>query len=974
MATRQREEVLNVTLATVLHAFGINADPETILHSGAERPDVIIDYRGMRIVIEGKLADTAKAEQLTADQAQERIDLGIGHIALAVLYPKYLRETEFKGLAKEMAVASYRFCVMSEIGKSPWHTGGVADILTELRRAHESMSSQDVVQQAAEQLSNNLDGVAMLFTAQPKVCEDLASVLGVGKPGNETKLVREKRHRTTAKVAALTVANAFIFQEQLAGSGVGGVESLRDTLRYGDFVSRTIKHWDWIAKEINYVPIFQIATDILSKVPAGTAADGALRQLAEQALKVCANKAALRHDLMGRIYHYLLHEAKFLGTYYTSVSAATLLLKLALNHDRWPELDFGNEKTLTAFRAADLTCGTGTLLMATCQAVTDNFVIASAKQKKKLTAKRFGRVHNALIEHIIHGYDVLPSAIHLTASTLALLSPEVVFDKMHLYSMPLSMKGKTALLGSLEFMEHAESLAQMNLFNAPDADSETHTIGSKGLKGAKAELPMTDLFVMNPPFVRSVGGNLLFGNLPEDQRDRMQTALKARVQKQQLSANITAGLGGVFVALADKYVRPGGCLAFVLPAALTMGAAWDETRKLIAERYHLEFVVVSHEVDRWSFSENTSLSELLFVARRLKPDEQTEEQDTVFVNLWRNPANVGDALAIARLINTTKAARIDKDVKGFAVASLTEHGRKYGELVAVGTSDLDFGWWGSAFAQTELARLAYNLRRGQFVVAGTKPISIPVVPLGERGVLGPDARDIHDGFEDLGHPTAYPAFWNHEAGRDKTMEQTPNRWLSPRSEPAPGRERVRNLDLLVPRAGRLLLAERLRVNSQRLSAVYLADPVFSNTWWSTKLVDDDPRKGKALALWQNSTLGLLGLLFARVPSEGAWVKFKKPQLDALPVLDIDSLSIPKLDALAAAFDKLGVLELQPLSACGTDPVRAEIDKAIATVLGLPDLTSIRQMLGREPTITNAPILPPDVVASETAPQMNLVLV
>ena len=131
---------------------------------------------------------------------------------------------------------------------------------------------------------------------------------------------------------------------------------------------------------------------------------------------------------------------------------------------------------------------------------------------------------------------------------------------------------------------------------------------------------------------------------------------------------------------------------------------------------------------------------------------------------------------------------------------------------------------------------------------------------------------------------------------------------------------------------------------------------------------------KALALRQNSTLGMLGLLFARVPSEGAWVKFKKPQSVALPVLDVDKLSIAKLDALAGAFDKLSVLELEPIAKCGNDPVRAEMDKAIASALGLPDMTPIRQTLGREPTITNVPILAPDVAVPEASAQMDLVLV
>src|SRR6266481_3646462 len=63
---------------------------------------------------------------------------------------------------------------------------------------------------------------------------------------------------------------------------------------------------------------------------------------------ICRQQAALRHDLMGRIYHWLLHDAKFLGTYYTSVSAATLLLKIALSLE-W-KYDFTTPRALADFK------------------------------------------------------------------------------------------------------------------------------------------------------------------------------------------------------------------------------------------------------------------------------------------------------------------------------------------------------------------------------------------------------------------------------------------------------------------------------------------------------------------------------------------------------------------------------------------------------------------------------------------------
>jgi hypothetical protein len=197
------------------------------------------------------------------------------------------------------------------------------------------------------------------------------------------------------------------------------------------------------------------------------------------------------------------------------------------------------------------------------------------------------------MENMLHGYDVLPSAVHLTASTLALLAPEVAFRKMNLYVMPLGMDQAQARLGSLDFLGGSELKTQMAL---DYTQMETVRTGASKTYLSDAKVPKLHLCVMNPPFVRSVGGNLLFGSLPDDERAKLQAELKRMVKT--VGASATAGLGSVFVALADKYLEVGGRLAFVLPAALASGEAWGPTRKLIADKYHLETVVASHDADR----------------------------------------------------------------------------------------------------------------------------------------------------------------------------------------------------------------------------------------------------------------------------------------------------------------------------------------------------------------------------------------
>jgi hypothetical protein len=148
-----------------------------------------------------------------------------------------------------------------------------------------------------------------------------------------------------------------------------------------------------------------------------------------------------------------------------------------------------------------------------------------------------------------------------------------------------------------------------------------------------------------------------------------------------------------------------------------------------------------------------------------------------------------------------------------------------------------------------------------------------------------------------------------------------------------------------------MLVERMWLNTQRLVAVRLPRASLSNSWWPLHLNQPDEVLEKALVLWLNSTPGLMLLLSHRVPTRGAWVKFKKPIYETMPVLDLWRLSREQLIALAATFDDIagdGLLTLQEME---NDAVRAKIDECISRVLGLPPLDRIRSALGREPVIS-----------------------
>ncbi len=442
------------------------------------------------------------------------------------------------------------------------------------------------------------------------------------------------------------------------------------------------------------------------------------------------------HDLSGRLFHTLLTDAKFTGAYYTSVPAATLLLRL-LFHDWPPHVNWKDHEFPASLNVADLACGTGTLLMAVATEVERRHTSAGGGNAADL--------HKAMVEQALHGYDVQLSAVHFAATSLAMLNPDIQFDRMNLYVMPLDAEGSNISLGSLDFLGTGEAAVQfaLSIEDMGVATRDAERVSGGGSRGAEegvtARLPDLNLAIMNPPLTRSVGENLLFGSLPSTERRKLQNELSHRLKQRQASA--TAGLGAAFVAAASPKLRPGeGRLALVLPATVCTGPSWEQTRSLIERDFALNMVIASHDPLRWNFSDSKDLSEALLIATRRSDNHGAAERRTTVVNLWRNPDGVLDAHRVAQAITVTNPARLE----GTGAALLEVDGRHVGEVLSMPESKLaSKKWSGVQFARADLIRSALELLDdGEvWVPSEGEAASIQLRRVGELGQVGPDRRE-----------------------------------------------------------------------------------------------------------------------------------------------------------------------------------------------------------------------------------------
>ena len=679
------------------------------------------------------------------------------------------------------------------------------------------------------------------------------------------------------------------------------------------------------------------------ELPTHPQVDKALRELADIAYDLASSNILLKHDLFGRIYHTLLlgDLAKYFATYYTSIPAARLLARLLINLPSKLRADeilpkWDNENV----RIVDFACGSGTLLSAVYKELRSLIQLDMDEPDLK-------GLHKYLIEEGLWGFDVLQHAVHLASTTLFLHEPSQPVERSRTFALRLHKLGDEVYLGSIDFIKSPKITSKMVLTGSVVGSREVSVTDEKI---SEINIPKFHYCIMNPPFTRSVGGNLLFGGLPEKERKVLQEKFRELLKKYGLSGIGKAGLGAIFVFLADKYLVEGGRIGFVLPKSILQGVSWRKARELLLDKYHIEYIISSFEApNNWNFSENTSLSEILLIARKLKNGE--EKGYTIFVNLWRKPRNEIEAIFIgSQLLDVYQNSKPSDITNSNATAfPIKLYGRKIGEVYSAILDEADFGHY-TFFAQSELNRVSNLLRQGILYLHSEGIVGkIPLAPLQELVKdIGPDRSQIHGTFREEGSETAFKAFWGHHTDKTTKIKQKPNVYLSPKSGKADAARE------LWKKSGKLLIAEGARLNTVRVLSVVTDDKVLSNVWWPI-VVDDE--YAKILAIWLNSTCGLLLLLSIAEVTEGAWVGFKKEHLWNLPVVDIQRLDNQQKQALLELYNKVSDEEFKPLPEEFAEPeVRKVLDDSFSRVLNIEiKFDEIYNLLSQDPMITSMPL-------------------
>ena len=750
----------------------------------------------------------------------------------------------------------------------------------------------------------------------------------------------------SARVAGLILFGAFLFQFALSRKHPNVEQpSVDSTLKL-------LAHWEYILNEINYAAIFGVAKRILETGILKTSMYGLLEAASD--VQLLAQDGM---DLMGRIYHRLLIDAKPLGAFYTSISAATLIAGLALSPKNWgDDSQWADLNFIRKFRIADPACGSGTLLAAACWQMRDNFARADFKTHGVLMEANkvnpLDTLQKYLLEEVIWGYDILETAGHLTATTMGLITPNVDFSKAHIYRTIIGITDSGAAAGSLEMFVGSSPIFHRDRHSQVETASEAE------------KLPELDLCIMNPPFVRGQKDNLAYSFLGKKEQKAVKQHMNKLAKLHGYSND--KGLGPAFVALAcheyaEKipFIKEGGRIAVILPAtsASGMGCAWSNTRKKIEKDFDLETLIVSRDSERPNFSENTALQECIFIAKKRKRGTKPKTH-ALFVVLHKNPTNSEQALAVVQSIITAKnSSKKYGDLQPYN-GQMPLQGKigEFAKLPYYGKS----AWRGTSFSNIRLSFVAENfLTKGNLSPYAKGQVNL--VPLNNIAIIGGNTLHLklnHDDFRSLelvNYETPYPAYYpsyhrklTGEAHKEiGTISEKPHGYVMPLLD------REEWADEFYKKAGRIVLNESFRFNTARRLAALVSKFVQASHYWPIKLKKSSVRKLKALTLWLNSTPALLLIVSAAQSTDGAKVGFSQKAAKELKVINLEELSSDNLRRLATVFDSISKGEsLLPLPLMENDTVRKRIDDVISEVCGLGDMKVLRAALAKEPIITN----------------------
>ena len=897
------EVVLNALLWDILKANGIASQAEERNADGS-KTDIRCTIGDYTVAVEAEHGVSSSKKRSANQDADDKLARRVCDVAIAVAYPTQCN-TRDDLLANDLLANVRTPGYQPEPGKTKWTAVKGADFADFIRQAPNELGSPETLAKAANAAINKAAG-HFSATQQRAIMGNIgAAAANTNIKGLMTDLLTAImfhtrldtiRHQVEPTTDARQDGHAFY-------SGPWPPQSVDECLQDQDQIVKSFHtaHDTWLA--VDYKHIMEWSCAILHALPKSPNSNTAVGIIADAAMAIQSASGNQHHDLVGITFCQSVETAKSDGSMYTTIPAATLLTGLLFND---AGIDWADFEQVTSLRIVDFACGTGTLLIAAA-----NYILQHER-----TGRR-EQVAQALLEQMLYGFDINNRAIFQTATGIGMIAPGIAFRNMHLYSLTLGNDPDdgSARLGALEMLD---GLGQLSLNPRPVTGTRIDAAP------APLETETFNLAIMNPPFTR--------GDIRHKQLDAA-TEKRLRDRESRLYAGLpmdqSSNANGFFV-LAEKYLDAGsGRMAFVMPTAMATNPSAAAMRRWLAERFNVQYIIVSYDPERIYQSGNTNIGEMLLVMRRKGADANTD------ANMDANAA-VAPATVVKLTANPGTASSAAACASSIANGQTETH--QWGIVDYIAPETMAAGDWNAVqFTSNELYRIA-----SQELWAGE---------LRNQVIIDPMGRPIRNARKCAANAVnATPALFDHDVEHCNKLAVAPDSYV----QPPPSRPQLVNT---LKKAGYLKLAERVRLTTVKNTACLTTVPAVGSAWANATAMPvagtDTVSVEKAMVMILNSTPGKLAMLLVRSNKIPSYPQFSKDGLERIPMPRMSDLEPSQIAGLAAAYDALSDQERKSLPEAHHCPVQLAIDAAVCEHLEFDAALcqKARHLLAQEPMVT-----------------------
>ena len=717
--------------------------------------------------------------------------------------------------------------------------------------------------------------------------------------------------------------------------------------QHGTARPEVIQYWDDAntpGSSLRFIPAAPLALRLLRAIPPETA-DRVLRITHEAAAQVDESTE------ISNLIQGLLEDRKQLGAYHTIPTSATLMAHLAV-----PEEIREHPEMTTELRMADYACGSGELLTAAYRRI---------RELQKEGGQDPREHHHRMMTRNITMVDILPASMAIAATELELMEPDppgpatestqaVTLRVGPINSAEWPRNNRPVGMGSLDLLEPG-SIQRQDL--RPISREENP-------KRVELENQQQDLVLMNPPYTKPAGTFNMDRNIPGGPEEVAPTSPgeQEKIAERMLRANETVhagngnGMALHFSYIADLMVREGGTIAMLLPMSAVTNhngrqrhnEGWSVFRDRMLKDYGdiLIIGVASFKDNGCNFSQETYISEIMLLARRLQPGEKNDGNGC-FITLARRPHSDEETESIARTIRQNRR-EMELDQTGLH-REIVLDGERIGTMVRdrIGEEET---WPMTRVMNPGVVQAARKLHEGTLLDREGFRGRVPTTILAKIAQTGPTKANIDEKMTKprQGMPK-YQVLQQHKCNAQRSLEVNDVEELSPKS----GGRRLSE-QRLIRGMSQLHINNNFRYNSQSLTACMTTKPSIGGRGWPSILMEKT-RWQKALCAWLNSTPGLIAHWCWSNRTQNGRGYINRDRIEKLPVLDLSRLDSQQLRALEQIYDRTRETLLMPANEAWRDPARAELDRQVLRALGMgekefQEMRTLCRQWCQEPTV------------------------